>query len=206
VYQSRIEGDPFAIQMNTEIIREMSEAWKVRKEVTGNREIIVFPNELTSELMKWISNLKISYDDKITICGKNFGSFDLQFLKELNGWEVWTKAAHVSHRYMDPGPLFARCTDAVPPDLATCLQRAGLPDQVSHRAIDDANAVLTLLESQKQLFIGDMDREMVEYLGEVKNVTTGPGYKDLVLYQKDNYRYVVDGTTFYNSFKPLAMG
>lgn len=76
--------------------------------------------------------------------GKNFGSFDRQFLKQ-NGIDSF------KHRQLDPAAYYHRKGDLVPPELALCKQRAkeqGAPnifdDKVAHNAIEDARDVFWL--------------------------------------------------------------
>lgn len=101
----------------------------------------------------WVSNeleLPLYKDDgkgrvKYTAAGKNFGSFDLQFLKCNQFPEMWR------HRSIDPTILYARKEDEVLPELALCKQRAKMAGaaiertEVSHNAIEDCLDVVDLI-------------------------------------------------------------
>lgn len=77
-----------------------------------------------------------------TVIGKNVTGFDLPFFYEQTCFE----RSFFRHRAVDIGTLFLRHDDSLVPDLKECLKRAGLPDQVAHRAYDDAIACLDLYD------------------------------------------------------------
>jgi DNA polymerase III epsilon subunit-like protein len=72
---------------------------------------------------------------RLVLGGKN-PWFDLAFLRRL----CPLSCRLVRHRLVDAGTLYLRPADAVPPDLAETLRRAGLPDRVEHTALADARA------------------------------------------------------------------
>lgn len=76
--------------------------------------------------------------------GKNFSGFDARFLAYLPGW---SELIRPKPRVLDPGPLYWRpeIDGSVLPNLATCLERAGLPSLVTHDAVDDAMQVAELI-------------------------------------------------------------
>lgn len=76
---------------------------------------------------------------KVVFCGKNVGSFDLQFLKTAGILEyLRTVGISVAHRCIDVGTLWANLADAVPPELKECCKRAGLGEVVvPHTALGD---------------------------------------------------------------------
>ena len=75
--------------------------------------------------------------------GKNFHSFDGAFLIEM---PEWTSRFRTFRRCLDPGILFLDVNnDDEPPDTETCLQRAGIVEDVSHRAVDDAIQIIKML-------------------------------------------------------------
>lgn len=76
---------------------------------------------------------------KVVFCGKNVGSFDLQFLKAA-GVLDYLRGVGIStaHRTVDVGTLWANLADSIPPDLKECCRRAGLGDVVvPHTALGD---------------------------------------------------------------------
>jgi len=83
--------------------------------------------------------------EKLIAAGKNFGSFDLGFLKKA-GWPDIFR-----HRSLDPTLGYIRRSDKFPPELKVCKERA-IADgaafesaEVKHSAIADAMDVLDLL-------------------------------------------------------------
>lgn len=84
----------------------------------------------------------------VTCAGKNFGSFDMQFLKEADP-EI---KKVIRHRCIDIACMFAIASDTVLPDLKTCVERANLLDyKSSHRALDDAHCVLNCIEAARKM-------------------------------------------------------
>ena len=81
-------------------------------------------------------------DGKLNLAGKNIGTFDIQFLAKLPGWDK----IKYRRRFLDPGVLFVDFkNDTEVPDLATCKARADMPFFVHHTALDDAWDVILLL-------------------------------------------------------------
>jgi hypothetical protein len=75
--------------------------------------------------------------------GKNFASFDMQFLYWLPNF---TEAVRFRHRVLDPAILFWRpLEDDRLPDSKTCYERAGIGSKVAHTAVEDALAVVRLV-------------------------------------------------------------
>ena len=74
------------------------------------------------------------------VAGKNFWSFDANFLGQ-----DWCREAF-GHRGLDPAILFLQTGELRPPNLATCMDRAGLAhDGVTHLAAADAYDVCRCL-------------------------------------------------------------
>lgn len=74
----------------------------------------------------------------VTVAGKNFGSFDLQFLKSLPGF----RDDVFKYRYLDVGSkLFDPKFDLEIPGLNNCMLRTGIPSAVAHTAMEDALCV-----------------------------------------------------------------
>lgn len=110
--------------------------------------------DLATDFMAWFEQVDLgAYDEfkykkrgSIVGTGKNFGTFDLQFLK------AWKFPDVFRHRTLEWLPLYTRKGDKVPPDLKLCKQRAiemGCPDlivEVAHNALDDAMDVHKLIQ------------------------------------------------------------
>jgi hypothetical protein len=89
--------------------------------------------------------MRSSQESGIQAAGKNFGSFDKQFLERLPGLKGWVK---FKHRSIDPGNLFWRPqTDKELPGSKTCMERAGIPGEVAHTAVADAMAVIQMVRA-----------------------------------------------------------
>lgn len=180
--------EPIAFDMNKTI----------REEIEQGDDHIPTLSEFVDDFRRWIRN-----DVKFTPTGKNFGSFDLQFLKRVPRWRETIK---LGHRAMDPGPMYALPFDEVPPDLATCLRRAGLPPQVNHRALSDAHAVLDVIENRMRTAIHEKtgNQYVVEnsFIIDSTNATNG---RPMVLYRNKNYEgFVREKSEFFNKFQTLG--
>lgn len=105
---------------------------------------------LWHDFSKWLTLLGIlpvpGSRNRIVPAGKNFGSFDQQFLIHGGFPEIFR------HRTADWVPFYQRKNDAFPPELKLCKERAiamGCPDltpDVAHRAYDDALDVVKLIQ------------------------------------------------------------
>ena len=126
VRHERIHGDPRALAMNARLLEIIAHEG-------GTSEDEVMPL-----LAKFLGLNGVA---KVWAAGKNFGAFDLQFLARMPGHEL----VKFGHRHLDPALSFVRDDDVEPPSLSTCLERAGLPSVVSHRAVDDARDVVRLV-------------------------------------------------------------
>jgi len=82
----------------------------------------------------------------ITPAGKNFDSFDKQFIKLIPHWERFIK---FGQRTIDPTTSYVDWyNDIVPPGLGDCLQRAGIIKQVTHEAVEDCWDTLEVLRKE----------------------------------------------------------
>lgn len=95
-----------------------------------------------SKVRKFLS-LFFADDEKVTVAGKNAGSFDLPFCAAtFEGWEP----RRFYHRVLDVGSVYLDpFADAHLPDSAECMRRAGLPGPVPHTALEDARCVVQML-------------------------------------------------------------
>ena len=82
--------------------------------------------------------------ETVTPAGKNFASFDRQFLKRLPEFE---KLVKLHHRTLDPAMLYWQVGDEKLPDSKTCYERAGMDPKVAHTALEDALAVVRLIRT-----------------------------------------------------------
>lgn len=133
-------GSPVALGMNGSIFQAIGE---LIKQKPIERVFNLVAVEHLGEMFKdWLRRYDFDLSRGITCAGKNFASFDLQFIKRwLPGFP------RVHHRCLDPMMLFVRPEDETPPDTKTCCLRAGIDGTVSHVALDDARQVIELLRA-----------------------------------------------------------
>jgi DNA polymerase III epsilon subunit-like protein len=146
---STLIGDPFAINMNQELIRIIS-GQRDRQELTSEEASLftgfIVPADFCRFFAIWAYDLNnLSKDSGILFGGKNVASFDLPFLDELG----FGRTIKRKHRVLDPAMLYIEPSDVVPPDLDTCIRRSGLdiPTGKRHRALVDAEIVNRLIYS-----------------------------------------------------------
>lgn len=158
--KTRIEGEGrYWGRWNGQTLMEDLDISKAA-ESCGPLTLYTTPEYIIGDLLEWLDphrNLIADQDDKppkqdsITPAGKNFGAFDLQFLKAL---PIATEAGEklpFKHRALDPGSLYYMPGDEMLPDLKECKKRAGLSDtDVSHTALDDARDVIRILRKKKK--------------------------------------------------------
>lgn len=173
ILHRRIDGEPFAINMNRDIIESIvyyqtaeddSERHDLER-MKGMR--FLQEDEVAKEFYYWLAEndfVNLSEPNggyvtmrsgkmvpavtnktqpiHITAAGKNFATFDLKFLLRLPRWK---QLIRVRGRVMDPSVLFTDWkNDESLPGLSLCKERAGLPKEVTHDAVDDAKDVIAL--------------------------------------------------------------
>jgi hypothetical protein len=145
IAHERIEGHPYALMMNAALIEQIAKRDK-------------FPDVLFSPDCKSAYHTMFSFltehgfraesDGKIhiVVAGKNAAGFELPFVNATqNDGPVWRNRFQAVHRVFDPGPLYFQHGDSKPPDLKTCLARAGIEKEVAHTGVADALDVVRLL-------------------------------------------------------------
>jgi len=132
VRRDRVSGDPFALAMNADLLRRISE----------HNKCLSLPQEVGEKLATFLSG----YLDngRITAAGKNFASFDRQFLRRMAPEAI----ALIHHRSIDPGTMYATPEDRCPPSTEECLKRAGLSLPVTHDALADARLIVRLIRTK----------------------------------------------------------
>ncbi len=121
-----IIGEAYALRMNQKILKNRA---------AGNHPDTLDVYDVVKAMKDWLP-------DDFTVVGKNFGVFDLQFLKKLPGWDI-----KINYRIMDVGNLYWRLRfdgDTLP-SLKICMQRAGILGEVPHTALEDAKIVMELV-------------------------------------------------------------
>ncbi len=148
VKHPQVIGEPYALSMHPKILRAIATGQTLDGPF-GNGgwkegEVPIYqPEAVTGIFLQWLySNRLHLSDEKIVVAGKNFGSFDLQFLKRLPRFHH----VRIKHRLIDPGNLYYNPTmDQGPPSMQDCMARANIKGEVSHTAIEDAMTVVKLI-------------------------------------------------------------
>jgi oligoribonuclease len=135
VVHDEYRGQPFALAMNAALLRELAgepKPWFLHED------------EVAIDFATWLKTA-CGWDGEtaLTPAGKNFSSFDRNFLKRLPRFE---KVVRLHHRSPDPANFFWRpLEDDKLPDTKTCYERAGMDGKVAHTAVEDALGVVRLI-------------------------------------------------------------
>ncbi len=138
-----IQGEPYGLSMHSKILRYIATGGKGAEEEVP----ILTPDSVAGWFLEWLHEHDINPDKRhITAAGKNFASFDRQFLKRLPDWTDFIKT---QHRCIDPGNLYwdPRVDGQGLPSTETCKKRAGTPGEVAHTAVEDAFDVVRLIRA-----------------------------------------------------------
>ena len=129
IKHERIEGNPYALTMNHKNLKRIA-----------NGECMSWANALYQ-----IKTFLSKFGNEFIVIGKNFGAFDLQFIKQQPEGNEFVKQ-FFGHRYLDPGSLyFDPKIDSKIPNLQTCMERAGLEASVAHESLSDAQDTLEVV-------------------------------------------------------------
>jgi oligoribonuclease (3'-5' exoribonuclease) len=148
VVHKDILGDPYALALNADTLRQFAGFQQdCKNQPSLTRPVTAWPKflqpkEVAEAMAMWFGQLGFELNKSVTPAGKNFASFDRQFLKRLPDFE---KKVRLSHRTFDPAPYFVLPTDDKLPDTKTCYERAGMNPKVAHTALEDALSVVQLL-------------------------------------------------------------
>ena len=127
-----VTGSPYAMALNADLL----------KQIANPQSDFCKPEELGEQFAAWIRANGLD-PMHLQAAGKNFASFDMQFLNRLSGFAQVVK---FRHRVLDPAILHWRpLEDDKLPDSKTCYERAGLDNKVAHTAVEDALAVVRLV-------------------------------------------------------------
>ena len=137
--KDRYLGEPFALSMHPEIFRRIAE--RDTKKYT-----FMSATKLGYAFRRFLVE-KGGYEEKhdqvtITVAGKNFAAFDLQFLKRKTDL---CKHVNIRSRVIDPAILYLEDSDDAPPGTEKCKERAHLNPKIEHTAEADAKDVIELV-------------------------------------------------------------
>lgn len=143
-----VTGSHYALSMHPKILRRIA-----------NREPGFSYAErslVTDVFLYWLKRHGIDpRREHITPAGKNYASFDKQFLDKLPDWKEIIKS---NHRCIDPGNLYWHPEkDWGLPSTEVCMERAGITGEVTHTAVEDALIVVKLIRNIKGKTEGKTD-------------------------------------------------
>lgn len=139
-------GQPYALSMHPTIFRRIAE-----REEGYN---YLYPNTLGKAFLNFLVENGYDLAEKkgkkiqrttINVAGKNFGTFDLQF---LNHQTNFSSSVKIRSRILDPGILCLESGDNVIPGLAKCLQRVGVNKEIAHTTIEDSLDVIKVIRAK----------------------------------------------------------
>lgn len=146
-------GQPTALAMNSWILKTLSGLEGLSKDdrLEYRKKHNILPVGIVAKsFAMWLMNNGLLPEEvngpvKINAAGKNFASFDKQFLQRLPSWGA---AVQIRQRVIDPAIMFMDWTgDSSLPNLNECLRRAKLEGVVTHDAVQDALDVIRVIRA-----------------------------------------------------------
>lgn len=153
--QENIYGNIYALEINKVLITEMCEVNKQLKkenklqktiEQVDKTIIYTYSFNIKQFIDKFLHNNNYKSNEKITVAGKNFASFDKQFIDA--NLELKSIFSNIRHRVLDIGSLYLTEQDTEVPSLSICLQPAGLNNFVARTTVEDAIAVINCIHNK----------------------------------------------------------
>lgn len=150
VEHQEYKGSPYALWLNSNLLKTLGGMERMdRDERLEYRKAnnIIPAGTVSASFSIWLASNGFARSSqgavKIDVAGKNFASFDKNFLVKLPNW---TSHVQMRQRILDPAILFMDWkTDKSLPNLGECLNRAGYSSEVSHDALDDAMDVVRVI-------------------------------------------------------------
>lgn len=149
----KINGNPFALQLNSKLLREIHDnsrnleefADTDRSKEFSHNTLYVRPKSAIRHLRTMVTKTYDAYN--WNLAGKNLASFDIPFMKNLDGFNL----IRYHRRILDPSIFYMDIEDEVMPNLAECLDRAGMNPTNLHTAVGDAWDVCRLIRYASNL-------------------------------------------------------
>lgn len=146
-----LTGQPVALAMNADIIKRIENLKKCQRDERALTRYVFSPDQAMDMLAAFMD--PYLDDKKLTPAGKQYGSFDSQFIKHWGGDRVLKK---LHHRSLDPGAMYATREMRCPPSSEECFKimvnecNAHMVDHVTaswkqHDALSDARNVVRLI-------------------------------------------------------------
>jgi oligoribonuclease len=166
IRHEQYKGGAFAINMNARIFKILAERENHKRgeerDAYDKLHGIISINELANDFFQFLFPHfgKIKEGDSfesildkmnmfrqapfvITPAGKNFDAFDRKFIDLIPKWSQYVS---LRHRTIDPTSMYIDWYhDDAPPGLGDCLQRAGVPKVVTHKASQDCLDTLLVI-------------------------------------------------------------
>ena len=139
VYHEQIYGNAYAIQMNNRLMEIIAGV----EDVPEGVYLVDSMEQLYASFDAWLFEIDPSIE-QVVIAGKNVAGFDIPWIKQ----HCPDMAKTFHRRTLDPGSLYTFPDDEAPPNLTTCLQRAGYDGPTDlHCALADAWDVIRCIRS-----------------------------------------------------------
>lgn len=152
VEHAEYTGSAYALWLNSNLLKTLGAMESLQKDerLDYRRSNNIIPaGTVSSSFYLWLTanGFQPGAQGAVTInvAGKNFASFDKNFLVKLPGW---LGKIQMRQRILDPAVLFMdwQKDDALP-NLNTCLQRSNFSGEVSHNALEDAIDVVRVFRA-----------------------------------------------------------
>ena len=152
VEHSEYKGSPYALWLNSNLLKTLGELENIKKDVRldyRRANNIIPVGTVASAFSMWLMangfEAKDSGSITINAAGKNFATFDKNFLVKL---PHWTSKIQMRQRIIDPAIMFVDWKeDFSLPNLNTCIERARLTGEVTHDALKDAIDVVRVIRA-----------------------------------------------------------
>lgn len=138
VKRESYRGEPFAMSMHSKILRRIA--------TMEEGYTYLYPGQVCQALAGWLVRCGVAenkYPVRFNVAGKNFGTFDLRFLRRLPKFEEFLRPRH---RIFDPASrLFDPAVDSELPGMELCMERLGIEPNVTHEAVADALDIVRII-------------------------------------------------------------
>lgn len=146
LWEGAIGGELYALGLNARLLEEIKvELDRLKREEVAPSGLYCRSEMLLGAFSDWVREISGDYLGRIEVLGKNYGAFDLQFLKRLkrlNPEAIWP------YRSVDIGSICwmkKGCIGRIP-GMDECLRLAGIAGRAKHTAIDDCQDYIKILE------------------------------------------------------------
>jgi hypothetical protein len=151
VRHDRYEGDAYALSLNAWILRILA-----GRSSEGTNHPIYTLEEMEVAFEKWLEeNDLLASSRGIVAAGKNFASFDYQFLSPQ-------MKEHFHYRSIDPGSMFIDWKEEKPLSLGKLKSRLDLDEEVAHDALEDARDVIRVIRAGTENYTKGLLKEKVD--------------------------------------------